>query len=308
MLARRFFDLAIAAGLAVIPPGALDTAVDPTLTCPPTVTTCTVTVARPADPAVQAPQGATPASGGSRVCITPGYHQVVDCFSAAFGWFNNLDGCYYRTRDPQPSATDSVWNGHYPSGTVYDVTCADPSAGPGTSGGWTWLASPPDGFGATATTPGEVAARAVDQMALVGPAIGITVTPDKTGLVGVPVWLWTAVSPTTWGPNSATASVPGLSVTATAQATQIAWDMGDGTMKVCKGPGTAYFAGGVHSPTCEHVYVASSAGQPNDAYRVTATATWEVTWTGGGTSGVLTVSRSSSTTVRIGELQVLVTG
>ena len=242
------------------------------------------------------------------MCVIARTGVAVPCFDANWGWFSNHDGCYYRLRDPQPAPTEAVWAGHYPYGAVYDVSCLDPTNGPATSGGWTWLASAPEGFGATATTPGDVAARAVDQMALVGPAIGITVTPEKTGLVGVPVWLWTAVSPTTWGPNTATASVPGLSVTATARATQIAWDMGDGTVKVCTGPGTAYVAGGVHSPTCEHVYVASSAGQPNDAFRVTATATWEVTWTGGGTSGTLTVTRSSSTTVRIGELQVLVTG
>ena len=64
---------------------------------------------------------------------------------------------------------------------------------------------------------------------------------------------------------------------------------------------------GVDSPTCDHVYEAPSVGQPNDAYTVTATSTWEITWTGGGTSGALTVTRSSTTTVRIGELQVLVT-
>ena len=72
---------------------------------------------------------------------------------------------------------------------------------------------------------------------------------------------------------------------------------------------------------CIHAVGASSAAQL-DALRArlpararialfgecAATATWEVTWTGGGTSGTLTVTRSSSTTVRIGELQVLVTG
>ncbi|NMR19229.1 ATP/GTP-binding protein [Cellulomonas fimi] len=171
-----------------------------------------------------------------------------------------------------------------------------------------WLAAPPEGFGATETTPGELAARAVDQMQLTGPAIGHTPDPGRTGLVGVPVWLWTGVGPTTWGPNTATASVPGLSVTATAQASEIAWDMGDGTTVRCANPGTPYFEGGVESPTCQHVYQQSSAGQPDDAYRITATTTWQVTWAGGGASGSLTVTRASSATVRIGEMQVLITG
>ena len=99
-------------------------------------------------------------------------------------------------------------------------------------------------------------------MQLAGPAIGMTPDPGRAGLVGVPVWLWTAVMPTTWGPNSATASVPGLSVTATAQASKIVWDMGDGIKVTCANPGTAYYTGGVESPTCEHIYRTSSAGQP----------------------------------------------
>jgi hypothetical protein len=301
---RRALDTVVL-GLAMI--GATPAYATGSVSCPPDLPACVVTVEAPGTPA-QSPTTPVTATSGTPVCVIKRTGVAVPCFDANWGWFSNHDGCYYRLRDPQPAPTEAVWAGHYPDGAVYDVSCLDPTNGPATSGGWTWLASAPEGFGATATTPGDVAARAVDQMALVGPAIGITVTPDKTGLVGVPVWLWTAVSPTTWGPNTATASVPGLSVTATARATQIAWDMGDGTVRVCKGPGTAYVAGGVHSPTCEHVYVASSAGQPNDAYRVTATATWEVTWTGGGTSGTLTVTRSSSTTVRIGELQVLVTG
>ena len=144
-------------------------------------------------------------------------------------------------------------------------------------------------------------------MALTGPAIRLSIPADKFATVGVPVWLWTEVTPTTWGPNSATASVPGLSVTATAQARQIVWDTGDGRSETCRNPGTPYYTGGVVSPTCQHVYERSSAQEPDTAYRVTATTTWDVTWTGGGTSGSLTVTRVSTGSVRVGEVQVLVT-
>jgi hypothetical protein len=144
-------------------------------------------------------------------------------------------------------------------------------------------------------------------MALTGPAIRTPLGADQIGTVGIPLWLWTEQGPTTWGPNTATASVPGLSVTATAQAKWIDWDMGDGSSMRCDGPGTPYIPGQVESPTCDHVYIASSAGQPGDTYTVTGTTTWEVTWSGGGMSGVLQVTRSSSATVPIGELQVLAT-
>ena len=273
--------------------------------CPPDLPSCIVTVQTPATPGHD-PSTVIPASAGQRTCVVQGSGDSVPCFDAQWGWFSNQDSCYYLLRNPQPPPTDAVWEGHYPSGAVYLTTCMGYL--PGTNGGWGWLPSPPDGFGATATTAGELAARAVDQMKLTGPTIGISITPDKTGLVGVPVWLWTAVGATTWGPNAATAAVPGLSVTATAQAKQIAWDMGDGTTVTCANPGTALYPGGVESPTCGYIYKRSSAGQPKNAYTVTATTTWAVTWTGGGIAGSLTVTRASATTVRIGEMQVLVTG
>ncbi|GEA89058.1 hypothetical protein [Cellulomonas cellasea] len=278
----------------------------PAPVCPPTVPTCTVSVERPGTPsapvAVDAP---APGAPGDRVCVVDLTGETVPCRSA-FGWFNDSDDCYYGLLDPQPPGDDPLWQGNYPSGAMYQVSCTGPL--PGTNGGWTWLPTPPPGFGGVSVTPAELASRAVDRMQLVGPAIGITVPPDRLGLVGVPVWLWTEVSPTTWGPNSATASVPGLSVTATAQVQEIRWDMGDGNAVVCPNAGTPWYEGGIESPTCDHIYEQPSVGQPDDAYTVTATSTWDVTWSGGGASGSLTLTRSSSTTVRIGELQVLVTG
>jgi hypothetical protein len=273
--------------------------------CPPDLPSCIVTVDTPGA-AGQGPGQVVPASAGGRVCVVGGTGVVVPCFDPQWGWFNSQDACYYRLKDPQPAPGDLAWGGHYPGGAIYLVTCTGNISG--TNGGWTWLPTAPDGYGATAVTPGELAARAVDQMQLAGPAIGISITPGKTGLVGIPVWLWTAVGATTWGPNAATATVPGLSVTANARAERIAWDMGDGATVTCANPGTPLYPGGVESPTCQYIYKTSSAGQPNDAYTVTATTTWVVTWAGGGTSGSLMVTRASSTTVRIGELQVLVTG
>lgn len=229
----------------------------------------------------------------------------MPCFDPVWGWWNDQDSCYWKLVDPQPP--DSVtWEGHYPNGAIWAVMCLPVIQG-SSPGGWTWRAAPPPGYGGTATTPAQLAQQAVDQMSLTGPAIRLSIPTDKFGTVGVPVWLWTDVTPTTWGPNSATASVPGLSVTATANARQIVWDMGDGRTETCRNPGTAYQAGGDVSPTCQHVYERSSANQPHEAYAVTATTTWDVAWTGGGSSGSLTVTRSSTASVRIGEVQVLVT-
>lgn len=273
--------------------------------CVPGTQVCYVRVTQPGQDATQRPNTNAGGSGESRVCTVSSTGEPTPCFSENWGWFNSADDCYYRLYEPQPPGTDAVWEGNYPNGAIYLVSCT--GFIPGTNGGWTWLPAPPAGYGPQ-VTPAELAAQAVDQMALAGPAIGITVPPDRLGLVGVPVWLWTTVTPTTWGPNTATASVPGLSVTATAQVKQIAWDMGDGNTQICPNAGTPWYEGGIESPTCDYIYERPSAGQPGDAYTVRATSTWDVSWTGGGTSGSLTVTRSSSTTVRIGELQVLVTG
>lgn len=268
--------------------------------------TCWIEVGTPGEPGTGESEPASGGSGtGARVCRTYAGN-VVPCFSDHFGWFNDADWCYYEPVEPQPPGDDPIWLGNFPDGTVWSVVCPDRI--PGTAGGWVWLASPPPGVGAAAVTPAQLAQRAVSSMRLTGPAIRTSIAPELTGTVGVPLWLWTEVSPTTWGPNSATASVPGLAVTATAQAVRIVWDMGDGQTVTCDGPGTAVIPGVVESPTCDHVYTQPSAGQPGDAYQVTATATWQVSWTGGGEQGSLTLTRTSSSSVRIGEVQVLVNG
>lgn len=270
--------------------------------CIPGTQVCMVDVETPGTPG--APSSDPAPNTSERVCMDDD-GEVVRCYDDRWGWFNDADDCYYQPWEPPPPPTEAVWEEHYPDGAVWDVTCLAPI--PGTGGGWTWLPTPPPGYGAAGVTPAQLAQRAVDQMTLTGPAIRMTIEGDEFGIVGVPLWLWTEVGPTTWGPNSATASVPGLAVTATAQARQIVWDMGDGRAETCRNPGTAYYTGGVVSPTCQHVYEKSSAGQPDLAYPVVATTTWDVTWSGGGASGSLSVTRQSTASVRIGEVQVLVT-
>ena len=125
--------------------------------------------------------------------------------------------------------------------------------------------------------------------------------------VGLPVWLWDNVTPTTWGPNTATAAAAGVTVTATGTATQIVWSMGDGSTVTCTGPGVAYQSSfGDRAPACGHIYTVTSAAQPGGAYAINATATWVVNWTATtGQQGTITVTRQSATTAVIGELQVL---
>jgi hypothetical protein len=41
------------------------------------------------------------------------------------------------------------------------------------------------------------------------------------------------------------------------------------------------------SPTCGHTYTRPSRGEPGGVFELSATVTWEITWSGGGTSGTV---------------------
>jgi hypothetical protein len=129
---------------------------------------------------------------------------------------------------------------------------------------------------------------------------------STSGLVGLPVWMWTERAADTVGPVEQSASAGGVTVTAVGQLSRIVWDMGDGTTVSC-GAGTPYPPGAEgESPDCGHVYAqASSRHVPGGAWPVTATSTWTITWSGGGLSGTETLELSSSAELVVGELHVL---
>ncbi|GIL37606.1 hypothetical protein PDTK01_36810 [Phycicoccus sp. DTK01] len=126
--------------------------------------------------------------------------------------------------------------------------------------------------------------------------------PGSVGLVGLPVWMWNASQAAeTWGPVTKTAAVGAYSVTATAQVDKVVWSMGDGQVVVCRTPGTAYrdSFGDDDSPTCGYRY------DRQGRYTVRATSYWHVDWAGLGQSGTIPLQFSDSTTITIGEVQVL---
>lgn len=253
------------------------------------------------DPPPPGEGGKEGGSGGTAMCSWQG--QWVRCWQDGWGWFNETDGCYYILEEPQPPAGDPAWEGHEPGdGAVWRQRCFGDVIGD-----LVWRASPPPGQPGT-LSPAQLAARAIASMGLRAPQIKLV--PDTgPGLVGLPVWLWTEVTPTTWGPNQITASVPGLAVTARAQATQIRWDMGDGNSVTCRNPGTPWkpSLGTGPSPTCGYTYSKPSRDMPGGKYTITATTTWVINWwvVGGGETGRETTTRTSTTTIDIDELQVV---
>ncbi|MGW1533873.1 ATP/GTP-binding protein [Streptomyces aureus] len=212
--------------------------------------------------------------------------------------------CTYKPADPQPPAGSLDWEGHNPGdGAVYEQTCGWNGLGGNTIVRMVWLAEPPE---QAAVDPAVLAQRAIDSMTLLGPDIA---SPRAAGkyTVGVPMWMWVNQSATTYGPNSASASAGGITVTATAKVSKIVWKMGDGATITCNGPGTRYqpSQGMSVSPTCGHVYDKTSATSHGGRYPLTATSTWTIDWQGGGATGQLTEIRQTNMTVAIGELQVV---
>jgi hypothetical protein len=230
----------------------------------------------------------------------------VPCKSGA-GYWSNTHNCYVQVEKPQPPAGDPSWQGHDPGqGAVYG--CYQPQTGILV---YFWAQDPPPAAG-RGPTPGQVAQLAIKRMDLSAINIGIAPKPGSgsIGLVGMPVWMWVRhPDPRTYGPATATASAGGISVTATARIVAITWDMGDGSQVVCNTAGTPYKSeyGRKNSPDCGHTYKLSSAREPGQAYTVTATSNWVITWAGAGQTGTIRLDGLvRSAQIRIGEAQVLV--
>ena len=156
-------------------------------------------------------------------------------------------------------------------------SCTDPETGT-TLTGADWVLVGEDGT--PAVDPAVLAAQAVDSLQLPKPQIAAS--PEAAQLVRLPVWLW--LEGTSWSSQSASASVPGLTVTAIAVPVEASWAMGDGTTVTCSGPGTVWEQGldpEAESPDCGHVYTRPASTE----LTVEVTVDWEVTWSGGGESG-----------------------
>jgi hypothetical protein len=151
-----------------------------------------------------------------------------------------------------------------------------------------------------------LAAQAESRLPLAAPVIEANPVPAHE-LVRFPVWVFLASG--SWSTRSATASVPGESVTATATPLSVTWKFGDGTTLTCLSAGTPWsprYSATASSPTCGHTYLTSSAGQPNQAYPVTATLRWSVTWRGAGTGGVFPdLIRTADAAFRVAQIQTV---
>lgn len=168
-----------------------------------------------------------------------------------------------------------------------------------------WIPDSAGPDGAAGVSPAQLAARAYSRLRLPSPAIRSN--PVGPQLVNLPTWLW--VDQASWGPRSATVSVPGVSVTATATPARVVWSMGDGADVRCMSAGTPFPAGAdpaASSPDCGHTYHASSQGRPGNSFAVEATVFWDVRWAGAGQGGTFDgLSTTSTATFTVVESQAV---
>lgn len=227
-------------------------------------------------------------------------------------------GASASTQGPADQAAVGVSAGAGPSAPVDEcevLECVSVDLGIGESGTDVIAVANPDPADPAAPAPAgqpgartprpdpvALAHRAVANLKLKMVSPGLTpLEPGSISIVGVPTWMW-AENANALGTVTDTASVPGLSLTMTAKMTGITWDMGDGTVIECAGAGTKWSPdlGTGESPTCGHTYTTQGTRT------VTSTAHWSVTWRAStGQTGVIDRALSSTSTIRVGEVQVI---
>ena len=93
--------------------------------------------------------------------------------------------------------------------------------------------------------------------------------------MNVPTWM--RLDPGSWAPVTASAGADLVAVTTTATPMSVSWDMGNGDVVVCDGPGTPYDPHDRDQENdCTYTYRRSSSRQPDGAYTLTVTTTWRV--------------------------------
>lgn len=306
MLRRTLTILVAAAGLSLAPAaGAVaDGGVGVVVSCQGNTPTpgCAVTAQTPGTSGGSATdvQAASPATPGTQVCSSAG--QTMPCSLDGYGWLGK-GGCYYQLdptwRPPAWDTADQPPPGQ--PGAFYDVSCFG-TAGTGSAIFWLPAGAAP---GPPPPAPAVLAQQATNRLSLQVGTIEASPPAGAEQLVNLPTWVWLGG----WAPVSASAAVPGESVTATARPVSATWTFGDGSRVVCAGPGTPYRPGDdpqAPSPTCGHTYSAPSTGQPAGVYLVTVAVSWAVNWAGAGQSGTqppLTVT--ATTSMRVAESQAV---
>lgn len=165
----------------------------------------------------------------------------------------------------------------------------------------------PGAPGGPPVDPEVLAEQAVSQLDVAAPVIELSPRAEINQVTQLATWMWV----TNWEPDSATVSVPGVSATVTATPRSVTWDMGNGDQVVCDGPGAPYDferRAEEQSTDCSYTYRHSSTTQLGGVYQVSATMSYDVSWSAAGAAGGGTlpaVAQTSTLPVRVIEIQVV---
>ena len=225
--------------------------------------------------------------------------KVIPCSSDAGAWNGS---CYLKALDPPPPFDDPRWNGRTDGAIVSCIVI--PGDAPYFDG-----ADAPPYFSywapaAEAVDPSELARRALASLTLPGAPINMTPQPNLVEpniLIHRDNHVW--VPTASLAPMTASASDGGLTVTLTAAPTAVTFTSkdGDGVATTTCDPtlidGPPYDPTGI--PVCSLVWEHVSLDEPDGQYTITASTTWTAEWTGGGQSGTLTTTTSSTAQVAV---------
>jgi hypothetical protein len=234
--------------------------------------------------------------------------------STAEGFWDPASGCYL-TPQSKPSTLGDVKD--VPPGTrfyrcwkVFDVVDGKPQG----------MAV----FESIRRTPGQMqtidprvaAQQVVESMNFVAPQLGLSPylqSSTHEAIVNVPIWMWASdPGATTTGPQTKRAAIAGVAIEATGTVDRIEWSMGGGEVVTCKGAGTPFDRAAAEgkslkeipaSPTCGHKYRKTSRCEKSGSFQITATAYWNVHWTGGGAQGDIPLNFSRSLPLRVVDLR-----
>ena len=149
-------------------------------------------------------------------------------------------------------------------------------------------------------SPEELARTAVDRAVALAPSPRLDIAPSRLGLTGLDSYFWLAEP---LRPITATAGVPGLTVTARAVPTRYVWNFGDGTDAVTAGPGTEWTRR--RPGSISHLY------ETKGSYVVAVSVIWQASFSvnGGPWSGIGSFTTTDSRRYRVQEVvPVLVPG
>ncbi|WP_322770523.1 hypothetical protein [Frankia sp. Cr1] len=194
----------------------------------------------------------------------------------------------------------SIMDRDYPDGTrlrLYGRVCD------GTVATWQWLR-------VSAAT--DLVATASAEIRRTLPVPHGVFSPNVTAgsaVVNVPVWF---AAPGQWAPVTATATIPGATVTVTAVPQTLEFQPGDGSPAVaCTGPGPVFTTGMAEPdrpPACSYTYRDASTVAPGGrAWPAVLTIRWQIGWTAsdGETGALAPLTTTTDVPVVVGQIQAI---